>query len=47
MGKKEEDNTLMRKSSRRRKKSATITISLDGKGTVFPAKLKLQGELFE
>ena len=28
------------------KNSATITISLDGKGTVFPAKLKLQGDLF-
>ena len=27
--------------------SATIMISVDGKGTVFPVKLKLQGELFE
>ena len=27
--------------------SATIMISVDGKGTVFPVKLKLQWELFE
>ena len=27
--------------------SATIIISLDGKGTVFPMKLKLQGITFE
>ena len=27
--------------------SATIIISVDDKGTVFPVKLKLQGESFE
>ena len=27
--------------------SATIMISIDGKGTVFPVKLKLQRETFE
>ena len=27
--------------------SATIMIFVDGKGTVFPVKLKLQGELLE
>ena len=27
--------------------SATIMISIDGKGTVFPVKLKLQRESFE
>ena len=27
--------------------SATIMISVDGKGTVFPVKLKLQGDSFD
>ena len=30
-----------------KKNRATIMISVDGKGTVFPVKLKLQGEYFE
>ena len=31
----------------KKQSSATIMIYVDGKGTVFPAKLKLQGELLE
>ena len=31
----------------RKTNSATIMISVDGKETVFPMKLKLQGESFE
>ena len=33
--------------NRRKKNSATRMISVDRKGTVFPMKLKLQGELLE
>ena len=35
------------KKNRRKKNSATRMISVDRKGTVFPMKLKLQGELLE
>ena len=30
-----------------KQKSATIMVSVDGEGTLFPVKLKLQGESFE
>ena len=42
---KKEDYTFPRKKTRKTK-SATIMISVGGKGTVFPVKLKLQGESF-
>ena len=41
---KKEDDTFLRKKSEEEQNSATIIISVDGKGTVFPVKLKLQGE---
>ena len=44
---KEEDDTFLRKKTEEKQNSATIMISVDGKGTVFPVKLKLQGESFE
>ena len=43
MSKKVEDD----KKVERKQSSATIMISVDGKGTVFPVKLKLQMESFE
>ena len=40
-----EDDTFLKKKNRKEKQNrATIMISVDGKGTVFPVKLKLQGE---
>ena len=46
--KKKKDDTFLRKKNRTKILSiATIMISVDGKGTVFPMKLKLQGELFD
>ena len=47
MGKriKEDDTFLMKK--KQKKKNFTIIIFIDGKGAVFPVKLKLQGELFK
>ena len=48
MGKrKEEDDILLWKKKQKRTNSATIMISVDGKETIFPVKLKLQGEKFE
>ena len=35
---------LSEQKNRRKTNSATIMISVDGIGTVFPVKLKLQGE---
>ena len=35
------------KKTKQKQNSATIMISVDGNGLVFPMKLKLQGELFE
>ena len=35
------------KKTEQKQNSATIMISVDGNGLVFPMKLKLQGELFE
>ena len=47
MGKrKEEDDIFLRKKTKEKQNSATIMISVDEKGTVFPVKLKLQGESF-
>ena len=43
MGKKEEDD----KKVEGKQSSATIMISVDGKGKVFSVKLKLKRELFE
>ena len=44
MGKrKKEDDTFMREKTEEKQNSATITITVDGKGTAFPVKLKLQG----
>ena len=41
---KKEDDTFLRKKSEEEQNSATIIISVDGKGTAFPVELKLQGE---
>ena len=41
---KEDDDTFLRKTAEEKQNSASIIISVDGKGTVFPGKLKLQGE---
>ena len=43
MSKKEQYN----KKAEEKQNSATIMISVDGKGTDFPVKLNLQGESFE
>ena len=44
--KKREDDTFLRKKKTEEKQSiATIMISVDGKGTIFPVKLKLQEEI--
>ena len=40
---KKEDDTFLRKKNGGKTKWATIMISIDSKGTVFPVKLKLQG----
>ena len=37
----------MRKKTEEKENSATMMISVDGIGTVFQVKLKLQGEFFE
>ena len=36
-----------KKNPKKNQNSVTIMISVDGKGTVFPAKLKLEEKLFE
>ena len=41
--KKKEDDTFLRKTAEEKQNSVSIIISVDGKGTVFPGKLKLQG----
>ena len=41
---KKEDDTFLSKKAEEKQNSANIMISVDGKGTVFPVKLKLQGE---
>ena len=48
MGKRQKENdTFLKKKAEEKQNSATTMISVDGKGTVFPMKLKLQGESFE
>ena len=48
MGKREiADDDFLRTKTKEKQNSADIMMSVDGKGTVFPVKLKLQGELFE
>ena len=42
-----ENDTFLKKKAEEKQNSATTMISVDGKGTVFPIKLKLQGESFE
>ena len=42
--KKEDDDTFPRKKVEQNQNSTNIMVSLDGKGTVFPVKLKLQGD---
>ena len=44
---KKENYIFLRKKAEEKQNSATTMISVDGKGTVFPIKLKLQGESFE
>ena len=44
---KKEDDTFLRKKSEEEQNSATIIISVDGKGTDFPLKLKSHRESFE
>ena len=46
---KDKNDTFLREKNRKKKqqKSVTIKISVDGKRTAFPVKLKLDGELFE
>ena len=41
---KKEDDTFLRKKAEGKQNSANIMISVDGKGTAFPVKLKLQEE---
>ena len=41
---KKEDDTFREKKTYEKQNSATIMTFVDGKGTVFPVKLKLQGE---
>ena len=42
-----ENDTFLKKKAEEKQNSATTMISVDGNGTVFPMKLKLQGESFE
>ena len=44
---KKENYIFLRKKAEEKQNSATTMISVDGKGTVFSMKLKLQGESFE
>ena len=46
-GQKKEDDTSLRKKIEEQQNIATIMISVAEKGTVFPMKLKLQGEIFD
>ena len=48
MGKrKKQDDTFLSKKTEEQQDSTTIMTSVDVKGTVFPVKLKLQGESLE
>ena len=41
------DDTVLRKNTDEKQNCVTTTISAGWKGTVFPVKLKLEGESFE
>ena len=45
--KRKKDDTFYRKKTDKKQNSGTTIISVDGKGTVFLVKLKLQWEPFE
>ena len=45
--KKYEDDTFLRKKTEEKQNSAIIMTSVDGKGTGYPLKLKLQVKSFE
>ena len=48
MGEREKgDDTFLRKKTEEKQNGATIMMSVDEKGTVFPVKLKVEGESFE
>ena len=42
--KEKKDDTFLRKKAEEKQRSITIMISVDGKRTVFPMKLKLEGK---
>ena len=44
---KEENDTFLKKKAEEQQNSATTMISVNGKGTIFPMKLKLHGDSFE
>ena len=44
MIKRKKEDTFLRQKAEEKQNSANIMISVDGKGTVFPVKLKLQGK---
>ena len=44
IGKEKEDDTFLRKKAEEKQNSANKMISVDGKRTVFPVKLKFQGK---
>ena len=46
-GQRKEDDTYLWKKADEKQSSATTMILVDGKGTFFPVKLKLQGGQFE
>ena len=47
MGKRKKMTHLWGKNRKKKAKNYYQMISVNGKGTVFPVKLKLEGELFE
>ena len=44
---KEEDESFPRKKTKEKQNGVTIMISVNGKGTIYPVKLKLEGEPIE
>ena len=48
MGEREKgDDTFLREKTEEKQNGATIMMSVDEKGTVFPMKLEVEGESFE
>ena len=41
------DDTILSKNLEEQPNSVTIIVSVDGKGTIFPVKMKLEGVSFE